>query len=191
MCREQVGDCYEIGGTCTLPQHRRKGLFSRLVKQAMQLAFDSGHMLIYGTPNDKSGPGYKKLGFSFVDKQDNFLMWLCNPANALLRKLNLKRKRIQNTRILSSIESVFYSTKVTEIALGQYIHATKSFVRMNRVDEKYLRHRLTVSKDNNRRFFHGSGRTGQFYCAIRDYKLRFLHLLIMSEYFLDGHIDDT
>jgi GNAT superfamily N-acetyltransferase len=189
--RDEVVDCYEIGGTCTLPQHQRKGLFTRLVKRAVDLGFGSGPRLIYGTPNNKSGPGYKKIGFSFIDKQDNFLVWLCNPLNALLRKLSLNRNPIQNTRILSSFESLPHSIKVTELTLEQYIQDTKNFVRMNYVDEKYLRYRLTVNKNNNRRFFHGFGRNGQFYCAVRDYELGFLRLLMLSEYFLDGHIDDT
>lgn len=189
--QDKVVDCYEIGGTCTLPQHQRKGLFTKVVKQTVELGFGSGTKLIYGTPNNKSGPGYKKLGFSFIDKQDNFLVWLCSPLNALLRKLNLNRSPIQNIRTLHSIKSLLHSVKVTELTLEQYIQNTKSFVRMNHVDEEYLRHRLAVNKNNNRRFFHGSGEKGQFYCAIREYELGFLRLLMLSEYFLDGHIDDT
>ena len=54
----------EIGDTFTHPDYRRKGLFSKKVKDCVQHGGDHNILLIYGTPNSQSLPGYeKKLGF--------------------------------------------------------------------------------------------------------------------------------
>lgn len=189
--REQLIDCYETGGACTLAQHQQKGLFTRLVKKAMELGFNSGPKLIYGTPNDRSGPGFKKLGFSFIDKQDNYLIWIYNTVNILFRKLSFRRVPIQNLPNLCSPETLHHEMKISELSVDKYIRETKEFMRMNYSNEEYLKRRLAVSNENNRRFFYGSGGHGQFFCTIRNYKLSFLNLLLLSEYFLDGNIDDT
>ena len=172
-------------------QRQRKGLFTKLVKKAMELGFNSGPKLIYGTPNDRSGPGFRKLGFSFIDKQDSYLIWLYNTINPLLRKLNLRKGPIQNLPNPHFFETVHHNMKISELSMDNYIYETKSFMRMSYSNEEYLKRRLTVSNENNRRFFYGSDGHGQFFCTIRDYKLSSLNLLLLSEYFLNGNIDDT
>lgn len=52
--------------TATHPNHRRKGLFSRLTRQALEEAAAEGVGFVFNTPNEKSLPGYLKLGWEVV-----------------------------------------------------------------------------------------------------------------------------
>jgi hypothetical protein len=184
-------DSYEIGGTDTLPQHRKRGLFTRLVKKAMEVGFAAGPKLIYGTPNAQSGPGYRKLQYSFVDSEDQYLVLMITSVNPVLRKLSLKKDDIISTRRGQHYNHPKRRVPITEISVAEYIDATKGFVRMNYTDHEYLTRRLSVNEDNNRRFFRGIGNTGEFYCAIRNHKLGFLQPLLVSEYFLKGYLDHS
>lgn len=184
-------DSYEIGGTDTLPQHRKRGLFTRLVKKAMEVGFAAGPKLIYGTPNAQSGPGYRKLQYSFVDIEDQYLVLMITSVNPVLRKLALKKGSIISTRRGQHYNHLLRRVTITEISAAEYIDATKGFVRMNYTDHAYLTRRLSVTEHNNRRFFRGARNTSDFYCAIRNHKLGFLQSVLVSEYFLNGCLDHS
>jgi predicted N-acetyltransferase YhbS len=49
--------------TATHPDHQRRGIFSRLTRQALEELAAEGVELVFNTPNDRSGPGYLKLGW--------------------------------------------------------------------------------------------------------------------------------
>ncbi|MHC4634577.1 MAG: GNAT family N-acetyltransferase [Planctomycetota bacterium] len=178
--------CFEIGATFTYPEHRRRGLFSRLVNEATRVGFEAGAKLIYGTPNDRSGPGYRKLGYRFVDTPNTYLVLIPNPANLLMRKLQLKTSPTESVRQGQSVKHFYSSLNLREISLYDYTKLTERFPRMNSFENDYLYQRLR----HNHRFFSGSGR-GQFYCVTRKYLLGSLQLMLVSEYFLDGHVDTS
>lgn len=49
--------------TATHPDHQRRGIFSRLTSLALEELVADGVDLVFNTPNDRSGPGYLKLGW--------------------------------------------------------------------------------------------------------------------------------
>jgi len=182
-------DCFEIGGTYTLEQHQRKGLFSRLVKQAMKLGFDTPAQVIYGTPNDRSGPGYQKLGYHFIDRSDSRFVLLTHSVHPLLRKLGLKKAPVRRVERPSK-QARFRHWTFTEVGLDEYVAATGEFPRMNWAGDGYLKRRLGTGGDvSHRRFFHASSAGQQAWYALNNYALSFLQLILVSEFFLNGQID--
>jgi GNAT superfamily N-acetyltransferase len=185
----QVVDCFEIGGTHTQPQHQRRGLFSRLVKKAMELGFDTPAQVIYGTPNDRSGPGYRKLGYSFIDQPDSRLVLLTRSIHPLLRKLGWKHAPVAPARQHDSQQKP-PGGRIQEVGLDEYVRMTRDFPRMNWGGDDYLQRRLGGSAAaTTRRFFHVSTAAGPWWCALRPYDLSFLRVVLVSEYFLQGQID--
>lgn len=56
----------QSGDTMTAPNHRKKGLFTKLAKETYHLASDLNINLIFGFPNQNSLPGFrKKLDWEF------------------------------------------------------------------------------------------------------------------------------
>lgn len=56
--------CAEIGDTFTHPDYRKRGIFSKAVKNCTEYAITVNADFIYGTPNNESLPGYQmKLGY--------------------------------------------------------------------------------------------------------------------------------
>lgn len=54
--------------TATHPDFRRRGLFRRLTERALQDCADAGIEFVFNTPNDKSLPGYLKMGWRRVGR---------------------------------------------------------------------------------------------------------------------------
>lgn len=52
--------------TATSPQVQRRGIFSRLTSEALELCRDAGIAFVFNTPNEKSRPGYLKMGWRVV-----------------------------------------------------------------------------------------------------------------------------
>lgn len=184
--------CFEIGGTDTLPAHQRKGLFSRLVNSATDLGLSLQAKLIYGTPNGRSGPGYKKLGYSFNDISDSHLIFFPRVNRVVLKNRGLFRdQQIRNIRHEDPLISRIKGFSTNEITLDEYIKFTKDFPRMNFCDEEYLLNRLGNIDALNRRFFKLEKGGHVFYFALRNYQLQYLRTVLVSEYFIDGKRDDT
>ncbi len=49
--------------TATHPEYQRRGIFSRLTRLALEELVAEGVQVVFNTPNDRSGPGYLKLGW--------------------------------------------------------------------------------------------------------------------------------
>ena len=63
------GDLIECGravDTATHPGYLRRGIFKRLTMEALEVAHEVGIQLIFNTPNERSRPGYLKMGWSDV-----------------------------------------------------------------------------------------------------------------------------
>lgn len=58
--------CVRAVDTATHPDFTRRGIFRALTESAVEEARALGTHLIFNTPNDKSGPGYLKMGWSEV-----------------------------------------------------------------------------------------------------------------------------
>lgn len=194
-CSNNIIDSFEIGGGWTAENHRRRGLFTKLVTQALELGFAAGAKLIYGTPNARSGPGCKKLNFSFVDTEDCYLILIPNLTRVVhiaLKKAGLvKGEYISHIKRDTVCKQLLKSTEIKEITSVDYILGTKCFRRMNYTSVEYLEWRLSTLRYGIYRFFHGLCEDGEFYCVLRTYTLGFLENILVSEYFLNGQIDNT
>ena len=58
--------CGRAVDTATHPDYLRRGIFRRLTTEALDVARDIGLQLIFNTPNERSRPGYLKMGWSDV-----------------------------------------------------------------------------------------------------------------------------
>jgi len=66
---DNAGDtvlCGRAVDTATHPAYLRRGIFRRLTMEALDMARDVGLQLIFNTPNERSRPGYLKMGWSDV-----------------------------------------------------------------------------------------------------------------------------
>lgn len=58
--------CVRPVDTATHPDFARQGIFSRLTKEALDVARQEGVQLVFNTPNPKSAAGYLKMGWEHV-----------------------------------------------------------------------------------------------------------------------------
>lgn len=65
---EQLFFTFRAVDTATDPQHQGKGIFKKLTLSAVDAAKENGEHFIFNTPNDKSRPGYLKMGWEPVGK---------------------------------------------------------------------------------------------------------------------------
>jgi GNAT superfamily N-acetyltransferase len=161
--------CFEIGETATDPAHQRKGLFSRLVQACSAHAGESGHHLVYGTPNSQSTPGYAKLGFSIIESEASWLFVLANPSYWL--RFRLPAHRLHKT--------------ATELTAEAYRQTTALYPRRNVSDQAYLRWRFEGSPAAYR-YFKIATSKGNLVCAVKEGVLGKYRILVVSEYFLHG-----
>jgi len=191
--QSKIFNCYEIGGTITYHPYRRHGLFARLVTKAMELGFESNASLIYGTPNDRSGPGYRKLNYTFIDQEDSFVVMMATSLKPIFRKIGIYKKPINNIDYPDEYFSSMRDMNVTMVSSKKYIEITKDFPRMNYSSTEYLRKRFSVdiTTGTSRRFFIGIRENDKFTCALDIYSLSFMKLLLVSEYYLNGQIDHS
>jgi GNAT superfamily N-acetyltransferase len=54
--------------TATHPDYQGRGIFSLLTRHALDALRDAGVAFVFNTPNDRSRPGYLKMGWQLVDK---------------------------------------------------------------------------------------------------------------------------
>ena len=69
-----VGDgevALQPGDTMVHPDHRRKGLFTRMTEQAIE-RYEADHPFFFNFPNHRSRPGYLKLGWEIVTERSAF-----------------------------------------------------------------------------------------------------------------------
>ncbi|MCY2686971.1 GNAT family N-acetyltransferase [Salinimicrobium sp. TH3] len=60
--------CLRAVDTATHPKHQGKGIFKKLTLKAVDVAQTEGADFIFNTPNEKSRPGYLKMGWEISGK---------------------------------------------------------------------------------------------------------------------------
>ena len=65
-CGGDTIQCGRAVDTATHPDYLRRGIFRLLTMEALDVARDVGLQLIFNTPNERSRPGYLKMGWSDV-----------------------------------------------------------------------------------------------------------------------------
>ncbi len=123
--------CFESGGTWTLPEHQRKGLFTRLAQEAVRVGFEAGAKIIYSTPNARSGPGRHKLGFEFTSRANTYLIVAPSLINMFSRRIGWKNK-VSEKREACVPER---ETKVRELSIKEYARVASQYPRMNDVQD--------------------------------------------------------
>lgn len=63
----QLWTAYRAVDTATHPDHQGKGIFKKLTLQALDEVAEKGECFIFNTPNEKSRPGYLKMGWQIID----------------------------------------------------------------------------------------------------------------------------
>lgn len=71
--------------TATHPDYQRRGLFTQLTQRAIADLRGEGADLIFNTPNEKSLPGYLKMGWTLVDRRAIYVRPL-RPVRMLRRQ---------------------------------------------------------------------------------------------------------
>jgi ribosomal protein S18 acetylase RimI-like enzyme len=61
-------DAVRAVDTATHPDYQGRGIFSRLTRHALDDLRQAGVAFVFNTPNDRSRPGYLKMGWQLVDR---------------------------------------------------------------------------------------------------------------------------
>lgn len=61
-------NCYRAVDTATHPEHQGKGVFKKLTLKAVELAKENNDNFVFNFPNEKSRPGYLKMGWEKAGK---------------------------------------------------------------------------------------------------------------------------
>ncbi len=67
--------------TAVAPDHRGRGIFSRLTMHALEEMEQDGIDFVFNTPNGQSRPGYLKMGWEIVGRQQVFLRPTLSPGS--------------------------------------------------------------------------------------------------------------
>ncbi len=66
--KEVIHTAYRAVDTSTHPDFQGKGIFSKLTLSAINLIGEKGPCFVFNTPNEKSRPGYIKMGWEIIGK---------------------------------------------------------------------------------------------------------------------------
>lgn len=95
--RLRAGDetrlAYQPSDTMVHPDHRRRGLFTRMTERAIEHYADGPPSLFFNFPNSQSLPGYRKLGWRPVGNRATYYR-VQNPASLLSERTNDIRMRL-------------------------------------------------------------------------------------------------
>ena len=64
----KVWQAYRAVDTATHPDYQGKGIFRTLTLKALEAVAQKGSCFIFNTPNEKSRPGYLKMGWKVIDR---------------------------------------------------------------------------------------------------------------------------
>lgn len=67
-CGDKKWQSYRAVDTATHPMHQGRGIFKKLTLQALEEVGASKYCFIFNTPNEKSRPGYLKMGWQALGK---------------------------------------------------------------------------------------------------------------------------
>lgn len=182
---DNVLNAFEIGETWTSERHRRRGLFSKLVTLCNELAFNADAVLVYGTPNDQSTPGYQRLGFSIFEDSNSYLLFVADPISLFKNRFCFRGKSLLLDKRPLENRLLIGNKKISELTSDEYISATFSLKRFNLSTHEYLKWRLSDGPAKYR-FFSVDTFEGGLLLAIKHGKLGTMRLLVVSEYFFNG-----
>ena len=96
----QVWVAYRAVDTATHPDFQGKGIFKKLTLQALEDVEKEQETFVFNTPNDKSRPGYLKMGWVIVDALPiSIIPTIPYFFLSIFRKKGLKTNQIQAARL--------------------------------------------------------------------------------------------
>ncbi len=96
----QVWEAYRAVDTATHPDFQGKGIFRKLTLQALDDVQKEHETFVFNTPNDKSRPGYLKMGWVIVDALPIAIVpTVVYFFLSIFRKKAVKTNQIQNERL--------------------------------------------------------------------------------------------
>lgn len=122
----------QSGDTMTAPNHRKKGLFTRLAKETYTLSEKKGIKIIFGFPNENSFPGFKhKLDWKFFGCMQQFTFPVKTaPLSKLPVKFPVLRSLYYNY-VKSRITKNLIEFENIDFASFNYTHA-KGLIKKDR-----------------------------------------------------------
>lgn len=97
--------------TATRPSHQGKGVFSKLTKSLLEFCNEQGFDFVFNTPNEKSKPGYLKMGWETAGKLPITLK-IINPIGMALSAL---KEPSANDTFASQVSSVLNHPGVDDL----------------------------------------------------------------------------
>ena len=152
--------------TMVHPDHRRKGLFTKMTQFAIDDSRENGFSLFYNFPNQKSYPGYIKLGWKkILEREASYNVF--SPKRVISLKIsNLVLSSIANV----AFKSFFNKSKISSLKpesscdINEERYVTKEFEELWRRcsdnwkigivrDKEYLEWRFVKHPENDYCFF--------------------------------------
>ncbi|UZH55508.1 GNAT family N-acetyltransferase [Salinimicrobium tongyeongense] len=120
--KQKKFSCFRAVDTATLPEHQGKGIFKKLTLTALDLAKEEKASFVFNTPNEKSRPGYLKMGWEEVGKIEVTLYPAFNSFWKLFR--NEREYSVEYRASFSQIEKLCreWNKKLSE----KNLHTLKS-----------------------------------------------------------------
>lgn len=100
--KDTIWVAYRAVDTATHPEHQGKGIFKRLTLQALEDVQRLNESFVFNTPNEKSKPGYLKMGWKEVGKIKVSLI----PTFLYFPYIFFKLKTEWNTICLKELENI-------------------------------------------------------------------------------------
>jgi GNAT superfamily N-acetyltransferase len=112
--------------TATHPGARRQGVFAHLTRLAIERAKDEGVALIFNTPNQRSLPGYLKLGWTYVGRVP-VLVKLLRPWRVLRRLVG--RRATPDAALLPVVDAEPAGAALSRPVLASLLEASERLTR--------------------------------------------------------------
>ncbi|MCU4800347.1 GNAT family N-acetyltransferase [Halobacteria archaeon HArc-gm2] len=102
---ESVVDALQPSDTMVHPDHRRRGLFSRMTRRAIATYADEDPALLFNFPNDAARPGYEKLGWRTLGPQVTYYR-VQDPARLFAERFDGPARELARRTLRPLVRSV-------------------------------------------------------------------------------------
>ncbi|KTG11666.1 hypothetical protein AUR64_00295 [Haloprofundus marisrubri] len=139
--RQETGVAFQPADTMVHPDHRRRGLFTRMTTAALSYyadaGVDDGPDFYFNFPNDMSRPGYEKLGWKAAGRRTTFYR-VQDPSAFVGTRLNEVGESF--ARLTTPVAKRYYRTRDRAVRTNrQFVVHRHRAVPVDRLAELYER----------------------------------------------------
>lgn len=125
---DEVFTAYRAVDTSTHPDFQGKGIFKMLTMKALEVIGDLGACFVFNTPNEKSRPGYLKMGWTVIGKIKLSiiptvlylpLVLFYKKRNNDISEIELEKRCIEHNSLLKT-QNVFFTPKSANYLRWRY-----------------------------------------------------------------------